>query len=72
MPKNLLFLSDKLPKPNYDKQFKASINNGIEEHNDNNYRSYNKLEIDKSDSVENKDYKGRMLIKKLRYLYGRF
>jgi NIMA (never in mitosis gene a)-related kinase len=64
MPKNLLFLSDKLPKPNYDKQFKASINNGIEENNDNNYRSYNKLEIDKSDSVENKDYKGRMLIKK--------
>ena len=64
MPKNLLFLSDKLPKPNYDKQFKASINNGIEEHNDNNYRSYNKLEIDKSDSVENKDYKGRIIIKK--------
>jgi hypothetical protein len=64
MPRNLLFLSDKLPKPNYAKQFKASINNGIEENNDNNYRSYNKLEIDKSDSVENKDYKGRMLIKK--------
>ena len=64
MPKNLLFLSDKLPKPNYDKQFK-STNNGIEPTNDNNYRSYNKLEIDKNNNnIENKEYNGQMLIKK--------
>jgi len=41
MPKNLLFLSDKLPKPNYDKQFK-STNNPIEDSNNKNYRSFNK------------------------------
>ena len=39
MPKNLLFLSDKLPKPNYDKQFK-NTNNTIDENK--NYRSFNK------------------------------
>ena len=39
MPKNLLFLSDKLPKPNYDKQFKST--NEIEDVG-NNYRSFNK------------------------------
>ena len=33
MPKNLLFLSDKLPKPNYDKQFKSSNSNGINKEN---------------------------------------
>ena len=41
MPKNLLFLSDKLPKPNYDKQF-ISTNNPVEEANNKNYRSFNK------------------------------
>ena len=41
MPKNLLFLSDKLPKPNYEKQFK-STNNPIEDNNNKNYRSFNK------------------------------
>ena len=40
MPKNLLFLSDKLPKPNYDKQF-ISTNNPVEESNNKNYRSFN-------------------------------
>jgi hypothetical protein len=40
MPKNLLFLSDKLPKPNYDKQFKDT-NKGEEENK--NYRSFNKM-----------------------------
>ena len=39
MPKNLLFLSDKLPKPNYDKQFKSS-NSGSEENKK--YRSFSK------------------------------
>ena len=39
MPKNLLFLSDKLPKPNYDKQLK--INNNSEDLNNKNYRSFN-------------------------------
>ena len=42
MPKNLLFLSDKLPKPNYDKQFKDT-NKGEEENK--NYRSFNKMAI---------------------------
>ena len=41
MPKNLLFLSDKLPKPNYDKQFKNTNNSGEEENK--NYRSFNRL-----------------------------
>ena len=47
IPKNLLFLSDKLPKPNYDKQFK-STNDGMEDtnpNNNNNYRSCNKINI---------------------------
>ena len=42
MPKNLLFLSDKLPKPNYDKQFKDT-NKGEEENK--NYRSFNKMAL---------------------------
>ena len=42
MPKNLLFLSDKLPKPNYDKQFKDT-NKGEEENK--NYRSFNKMAV---------------------------
>ena len=47
MPKNLLFLSDKLPKPNYDKKFKINnnnnnnANNAVDEENKN-YRSFNK------------------------------
>jgi hypothetical protein len=57
MPKNLLFLSDKLPKPNYDKQFK-STNNAVEDMNNKNYRSYNKInnsnEINKNNSIDNK------------------
>ena len=44
MPKNLLFLSDKLPKPNYDKKFK-NINNTNKSFNEENknYRSFNKM-----------------------------
>jgi len=47
MPKNLLFLSDKLPKPNYDKKFKINNNNNNNTNNVNdeenkNYRSFNK------------------------------
>ena len=42
MPKNLLFLSDKLPKPNYDKQFKDTNKNEEEKKN---YRSFNKMGI---------------------------
>ena len=42
MPKNLLFLSDKLPKPNYDKQFKDTNKN---EEENKNYRSFNKMGI---------------------------
>ena len=67
MPKNLLFLSDKLPKPNYDKQFK-STNNGIEDSNNKNYRSYNKInntnnEVNKN-NTENKDFNNGIHIKK--------
>ena len=40
MPKNLLFLSDKLPKPNYDRQFKDTNKNDEEKKN---YRSFSKV-----------------------------
>jgi hypothetical protein len=50
MPKNLLFLSDKLPKPNYDKQFKS---NQIIENNEKSYRSYNKPNNNNDDKKEN-------------------
>ena len=40
MPKNLLFLSNKLPKRNYDKQFNDTNKN---EEENKNYRSFNKL-----------------------------
>ena len=68
MPKNLLFLSDKLPKPNYDKQFK-STSNGVEDINSKNYRSYNKInnnnnEINKNNNIENKELKNEIHIKK--------
>ena len=43
MPKNLLFLSDKLPKPNYDKQFKDT--NKVINDDGKNYRSFNKMGI---------------------------
>ena len=60
MPKNLLFLSDKLPKPNYDKQFK-STNNGIDnETNIKNYRSYNKI----NNEVNKNDVKSGLLIQR--------
>ncbi len=41
MPKNLLFLTDKLPKPNYDKKYKESKKATDEENK--NYRSFNKI-----------------------------
>ena len=68
MPKNLLFLSDKLPKPNYDKQFK-STSNGVEDINSKNYRSYNKInnnnnEININNNIENKELKNEIHIKK--------
>ena len=47
MPKNLLFLSDKLPKPNYEKH-----NNNThvsEDLNQKNYRSYNNINNNKSE-----------------------
>ena len=44
MPKNLLFLSDKLPKPNYDKKFKNTNNTNKSFNEENkNYRSFNKM-----------------------------
>ena len=52
MPKNLLFLSDKLPKPNYDKQFKNTNNSGEEENK--NYRSFNKLANINTNNKNNK------------------
>ena len=64
MPKNLLFLSDKLQKPNYDKQFKNS-NNGIDENK--NYRSFNKANNNKfnnKDEIEIKDFHKGIHIKK--------
>ena len=72
MPKNLLFLSDKLPKPNYDKQFKSSINNGmnVEESQNHNYRSFNRGKNNENqnnnikDQIENKDFNKGIHIKK--------
>ena len=71
MPKNLLFLSDKLPKPNYDKQFKSSNSNGINTEESHNYRSFNRNKnIDTNispnikDQVENKDFSKGIHIKK--------
>ena len=64
MPKNLLFLSDKLPKPNYDKQFKSS-KNVIDENK--NYRSFNKLNNNKVNTkgeIEMKDFNKGIHIKK--------
>ena len=64
MPKNLLFLSDKLPKPNYDKQFK-NINNGIDENK--NYRSFNKgnnNKINTKEELEMKDFNKGIHVKK--------
>ena len=72
MPKNLLFLSDKLPKPNYDKQFKSSNNNGmnVEESQNHNYRSFNRGKNNENqnnnikDQIENKDFNKGIHIKK--------
>ena len=64
MPKNLLFLSDKLPTPNYDKQFKNN-NNGIDENK--NYRSFNKVnnnKVNDKDEIEIKDFNKGIHIKK--------
>ena len=64
MPKNLLFLSDKLPKPNYDKQFKNNTN-GIDENK--NYRSFNKVnnnKVNNKDEIEIKDFNKGIHIKK--------
>ena len=71
MPKNLLFLSDKLPKPNYDKQFKSSNTNVINIEETHNYRSFNRIKNSENqnnsnikDQVENKDFKKGIHIRK--------
>ena len=70
MPKNLLFLSDKLPKPNYDKQFKSSNNNVINVEESHNYRSFNRGKNNENqnnnikDHIENKDFNKGIHIKK--------
>ena len=70
MPKNLLFLSDKLPKPNYDKQFKSSNNNMINVEESHNYRSFNRGKNNENqnnnikDQIENKDFNKGIHIKK--------
>ena len=42
IPKNLLFLSDKLPKPNYSKHMRSSSNGVVDKLNIKNYRSFSK------------------------------
>jgi NIMA (never in mitosis gene a)-related kinase len=69
MPKNLLFLSDKLPKPNYDKQFKSSNSNGMNAEESHNYRSFNRGKNNENqnnikEQVENKDFNKGLHIKK--------
>jgi hypothetical protein len=49
MPKNLVFLADKLPKPNYDQ----SIKEEIEENDEKNYISYREHEIKEMNDVQN-------------------
>ena len=49
MPKNLVFLADKLPKPNYDQ----SIKEEIEENDEKNYISYREHEIKEINDVQN-------------------
>ena len=55
IPKNLLFLSDKLPKPNYSKHIRGG-NISTEKLNVKNYRSYQKSEIElkEKEKEENK------------------
>ena len=74
MPKNLLFLSDKLPKPNYDKQFKSSNSNVINKEESHNYRSFNRVKNNENtdinqnnikDQIENKDFNKGIHIKKI-------
>ena len=60
MPRNLLFLSDKLPKPNYEKKFNSS-NNGIENANNLNYRSFNNNENSKS--IDNNGIQMKKVVK---------
>ena len=54
MPKNLLFLSDKLPKPNYEQQFK-STNNPIEDNANKDLSSFNKDNNNRSNNNNNKE-----------------
>ena len=51
MPKNLLFLSDKLPKPNYDKQLRNN-----EEINVQSYRSYQNEQKTEEENTKNNQY----------------
>ena len=55
IPKNLLFLSDKLPKPNYSKHIRSG-NINTEKFNVKNYRSYQKSEIEIIENEENKKH----------------
>ena len=55
IPKNLLFLSDKLPKPNYVKKMRSSNNAVPDKLNKKNYRSYSKksdFEIKENNKVQ--------------------
>ena len=54
MPKNLLFLSDNLPKPNYEQQLK-STNNPNEDNTNKNLYNFNKDNIIKSNSNNEKE-----------------
>jgi len=58
IPKNLLFLSDKLPKPNYSKHMRGN-NISTEKLNIKNYRSFQKSE-DKEEEKESANKKGSM------------
>ena len=70
MPKNLLILSDKLPKSNYDKQFKSSNSNEINIEESHNHRSFNRNKNNETnnspnikDQVKNKDFSKGIYIK---------
>ena len=64
IPKNLLFLSDKLPKPNYSKHMRSSSNGAVDKLNMKNYRSFSKksdFEIKETNEQQSKKLNNNIL-----------
>ncbi len=54
MPKNLLFLSDKLPKPNYSKSIQNIKSNSLDKININNFGNISLISDNKNEPIKNK------------------